>query len=77
MLTKIGKGKHVKYYIYDITGRREITNISFNYKYKLKEGGIYMSTRGFVGFRKNGKLKVGIIIFDSYYEGLGNKVLEK
>lgn len=32
MLTKSGKGKHVKYYIDDITGRREITKSEY---YKL------------------------------------------
>ncbi len=36
-----------------------------------------MSTRGFVGFSKNGEIKGWYNHFDSYYEGLGNKVLEK
>lgn len=36
-----------------------------------------MSTRGFVGFRQNGVLKGWYNHFDSYYEGLGLKVLDK
>lgn len=37
MLTKIGKGKHVKYYIDDITGRREITKSEYHKLSKILE----------------------------------------
>ncbi len=36
-----------------------------------------MSTRGFVGFKKDNDIRGWYNHFDSYYEGLGNKVLEK
>jgi rRNA maturation protein Rpf1 len=34
VLSKVGKGKNVKYYIYDILGRREITKAQY---YKLSK----------------------------------------
>jgi hypothetical protein len=44
---------------------------------KIKKGSALMGTRGFVGYKKDGKIKGFYNNNDSYYSYLGSKVLVK